>query len=300
MKKKFVFIGDTNSINIEIIIKSHNFLKNKVKYILLGNISDLENELSKLFCKKKVNRIFDPFNQINYKKDQINIYNIENLAKKKYKNLLNQINVANFLSLKTGIDLVTLPIDKSLFKKHIEFTGMTEYLGKINNKKTIMLMHGNQFSIIPLTTHINLKKVSSYIKEKIISSSLKEIKNQINKKSYKLNFKKVNFLCYNPHCGEKNTLGFEDDIISKCIKKLKNISGPFPADSAFNKIDKNTLFISMYHDQALIPFKIINQKSMNITLGLNYIRLSPAHGTASDIKYKGLANNSSYLECMQY
>ena len=50
----------------------------------------------------------------------------------------------------------------------------------------------------------------------------------------------------------------------------------------------------------LIPFKIINQKSMNITLGLNYIRLSPAHGTATDIKYKGLANNSSYLECMQY
>ena len=83
MKKKFVFIGDINSINIEIIIKSHNFLKNKVKYILLGNISDLENELSKLFCKKKVNRIIDPFNQLNYKKDQINIYNIENLGKKK-------------------------------------------------------------------------------------------------------------------------------------------------------------------------------------------------------------------------
>ena len=300
MKRKFVFIGDTNSINIELIVKSHNFLKNKVKYILLGNISDLEIELAKLFCKKKINKVNDPFNQLNYKKDQFNIFDIENVGKKKFKNLLNQINVANFLSSKTGIDLVTLPIDKSLFKKEIEFTGMTEYLGNINNKKTIMLMHGNKFSIIPLTTHINLKKVSDYIKKEIITSFLKEILNQTNKKLYKLHFKKIKFLCYNPHCGEKNTLGIEDDIIYKSIKKTKKVLGPYPADSAFNIIDENTLYISMYHDQALIPFKIVNQKSMNITLGLNYVRLSPAHGTASDIKYKGLANNASYLECMQY
>ena len=55
----------------------------------------------------------------------------------------------------------------------------------------------------------------------------------------------------------------------------------------------------MYHDQALIPFKILNKRSLNLTLGLNYRRISPAHGTAVDIKFKGIANNSSYIECMQ-
>ena len=56
----------------------------------------------------------------------------------------------------------------------------------------------------------------------------------------------------------------------------------------------------MYHDQALIPFKILNKKGINLTLGLNYRRLSPTHGTANDIKFMDRADISSYLACMQY
>ena len=63
--------------------------------------------------------------------------------------------------------LITMPINKSIFKKKIKFIGMTEYLGKLNKKSTIMLMHGDKFSIIPITTHINLKNVHKYIKSKI-------------------------------------------------------------------------------------------------------------------------------------
>ena len=55
----------------------------------------------------------------------------------------------------------------------------------------------------------------------------------------------------------------------------------------------------MYHDQVLIPFKILNKKGINLTLGLNYRRLSPAHGTALDIKYKNISDNTSYIECMK-
>ena len=68
--------------------------------------------------------------------------------------------------------------------------------------------------------------------------------------------------------------------------------------TGFNNIKKNTLFISTYHDQALIPFKILNKKGINMTLGLNYRRMSPAHGTAKDIKYKNVSDNSSFVECM--
>ena len=65
-------------------------------------------------------------------------------------------------------------------------------------------------------------------------------------------------------------------------------------------IKKNTLFISTYHDQALIPFKIINKKSLNMTIGLNYRRLSPAHGTAKNIKFKNIADNTSYITCLLF
>ena len=86
----------------------------------------------------------------NYDKNMLNIFNVENISREKSINLINQIKISNYLSEKTKFDLVTLPIDKSVFKKKIEFNGMTEFLGELNNKKTIMLMHGDKFSIIHL------------------------------------------------------------------------------------------------------------------------------------------------------
>ena len=300
MKKKFVFLGDLDSINLELIHNSHYYLKNKVEYILLGNIKDASKYLSKINSKIEINEIYNPLNFENYKKDTLNFFNIENIHKEKHLTLLNQLSIANHLSNSSQVDLVTLPINKSVFKKKIEFTGMTEYLAKINKKNTIMLMHGEKFSIIPLTTHINLKDVRSYLNKKYLGLKLTLISKQIQRKIYELNFKSINFLCYNPHCSEENTIGNEDRKITEIIKKFKNINGPFSADSAFNKIQNNLLFISMYHDQALIPFKILNKKGINLTLGLNYRRLSPAHGTAKDIKYKNIANPSSYIACMDF
>jgi len=300
LKKKFVFLGDLDSINLELIHNSHNYLKKKVKYILLGNIKDASKYLSKINSKIEINEIYNPLNFENYKKNNLNFFNIENIYKEKYQILLNQLSIANHLSNSTQIDLVTLPINKSVFKKKIEFTGMTEYLAKINRRDTIMLMHGEKFSVIPLTTHINLKDVRKYLNKKYLNLKLTLINKQIQRRIYELNFKSIKFLCYNPHCSEQNTIGNEDRKITEIIKKFKNIYGPLSADSAFNKIQNNLLFISMYHDQVLIPFKILNKKGINLTLGLNYRRLSPAHGTAGDIKYKNIANLSSYIACMNF
>ena len=300
MKKKFVFLGDLDSINLELIHNSHNYLKNKVKYILLGNIKDASKYLSKINSNLEINEIYNPLNFENYKKDNLNFFNIENIHKEKHQTLLNQLSIVNHLSNSSQIDLVTLPINKSVFKKKIEFTGMTEYLGKINKRNTIMLMHGEKFSVIPLTTHINLKDVRKHLNKKYLNLKLTLINKQIQRRIYELNFKSIKFLCYNPHCSEENTIGNEDRKISKIIKKFKNIYGPLSADSAFNNIQNNLLFISMYHDQALIPFKILNKKGINLTLGLNYRRLSPAHGTAKDIKYKNISNSSSYIACMDF
>ena len=300
MKKKFVFLGDLDSINLELISKSHKYLKNKVEYILLGNIKDASKYLSKLNSNLEINEIYNPLNFENYKRNTLNFFNIENTHKDKHKILLNQLSIANHLSNSSKIDLVTLAVNKYIFKKKIEFTGMTEYLAKINKRNTIMLMHGEKFSVIPLTTHINLKDVIKNLNKKYLNSKLTLISRQIERNIYKLKFKSIKFLCCNPHCGEENTIGNEDKIIKTVIKKFKNIYGPYSADSAFSNFGNNLLFISMYHDQALIPFKILNKKGINVTLGLNYRRLSPAHGTARDIKYKNIANPSSYLACMDF
>ncbi len=300
IKKKYIFLGDVDSINIEIIIKSFNRLKNRTFYIIICNKLDL---LKNSFYKKNkldINEIYDPINFLNYKKNKLNIFNISNVSKEKHLNLINQIKVANNLANITKYDLVTMPINKSIFKKKIKFNGMTEYFGKINNKNTIMLMFGDKFSIIPLTTHINLKQVHKSINSKNINFFLHNIFKNLQKNIYRFHFEHIKFLCYNPHCGEEGTLGKEDILIEKLIKKFKKIEGIYSGDSAFNKIEKKTLFFSTYHDQALIPFKIFNKKSINITLGLNYRRMSPAHGTAKDIKNKFMADNTSYLKCLLF
>jgi len=300
LKKKFVFLGDLDSINLELINNSHNYLKNKVEYILLGNIKDASKYLTKINSKIEINEIYNPLNFENYKKNSLNFFNIENIHKEKYQILLNQLSIANHLSNSSRIDLVTLPINKSVFKKKIEFIGMTEYLAKINRRNTLMLMHGEKFSVIPLTTHINLTDVRKYLNKRYLNLKLTLIKKQIQRRIYEFNFKSIKFLCYNPHCSEENTIGNEDRKITEIIKKFKNIYGPLSADSAFNKLQNNLLFISMYHDQVLIPFKILNKKGINLTLGLNYRRLSPAHGTARDIKYKNISNPFSYIACMDF
>ena len=262
---------------------------------------DISNYLKRISSRLKINEIYDPISFKENKRDYLNVFNIENVSSKKYINLINQINISNKLANKTKVDLVTLPINKSLFKKKIKFIGMTEYLAKINKCSTLMLMHGEKFSVIPLTTHINLKYVKDFINKKNINLRLNEIIIQTKRKIYNLNISKIKFLCYNPHCSENNTIGLEDKIITHSISNFKKISGPYSADSAFKNIEKNnTLYISMYHDQVLIPFKILNEKGINLTMGLDYRRLSPTHGTASDIKFKNIANVSSYLACMEY
>ena len=247
----------------------------------------------------QINEVLDPINFNNYNKNLLNIFNIENVSNEKYKNLLNQIEIANNLSVISKNDLVTLPINKSIFKKNMNFNGMTEYLAKINRKDTNMLMYGENFSIIPLTTHINLNDVSKFIEKKFIKSSIQKILFQLNRRIYNLKFNKIKFLCYNPHCGEDNTIGVQDKLIYQSISSFRKIKGPYAADSAFKNLNSKLLFISMYHDQVLIPFKLLNKRGINLTLGLDYRRLSPAHGTATDIVFKNKADLSSYLACME-
>ena len=105
IKKKFVFLGDTDSINIEIIMRSHNYLRDKVKYIVIGNKLELEKYLKRLKANIKINEILDPVSFKDYKKNFINIFNVTNLYKEKYKNLLNQLKLSNQLSSDTKYSL---------------------------------------------------------------------------------------------------------------------------------------------------------------------------------------------------
>ena len=166
-----------------------------------------------------------------------------------------------------------------------------------------MILFHKKIIISPVTTHLEIKKISKVISNK------KFLFNQIYNlnKSLQLDFNikkpKLAISGLNPHAGENGELGTEEkEIIKPVIKKLQkkdiDINGPFSADSILiNKnIDKFDCFIFIYHDQALIPFKFISQFSgVNYTGNLNIIRTSPDHGTAYNLLGSGKISNKSFI-----
>ena len=118
---------------------------------------------------------------------------------------------------------------------------------------------------------------------------------------------KIAVLGLNPHAGENGLIGDEEiKIIAPAIKSLQkkfNVSGPFVPDAFWgNKTYKKfDIILGMYHDQVLIPFKLLNfNNGVNFTAGLNLIRTSPDHGTAYDIAGLNKADESSILQSFKY
>jgi len=116
----------------------------------------------------------------------------------------------------------------------------------------------------------------------------------------------------NPHAGERGLLGSEDDaVISPAIKAAQELgidaSGPHPGDTVFNAAvrGKYDLVVAMYHDQGLIPLKLLAfDRAVNVTVGLQWkdrkvVRTSPDHGTAFDIAGKNAADAGSMKAAMQ-
>ena len=111
----------------------------------------------------------------------------------------------------------------------------------------------------------------------------------------------------NPHAGEDGTIGREDvEIIAPAVAALRAqgvaASGPTPADSLFHEAARARFdaAVCMYHDQALIPVKMLDfWGGVNVTLGLPIVRTSPDHGTAFDIAGRGLARPDSLIAAIR-
>ena len=161
--------------------------------------------------------------------------------------------------------------------------------------------YGDKFSVSPITTHIPLNKVyQSITKDKIINK-IKTI-NLYYKKFFKIK-PTIVVLGLNPHNNEFSKFSKETKVILPAVNHLKkigiNLEGPFPADTILLNKKKFNIIIGMYHDQVLPIFKAIHGfNAVNITLGLNYLRMSPDHGTAAKLIYKNKGNTSSLKKCI--
>ena len=167
-----------------------------------------------------------------------------------------------------------------------------------------MLIKDKNFSVSPITTHLELKKVSKNIKTSVIVNKVKMIDLWYRKKLKKK--PKIALLGLNPHNSELRSLSEERKFIIPAIFKLKknkiNVNGPFVADTIFiNDYKDYDVVVGMYHDQVLAPFKsMFKFNSINITIGLKYQRVSPDHGTAINLIGKNKADCNSLVNCIKF
>ena len=218
---------------------------------------------------------------------------------------LRYVNIALDLWISGVIDcMVTGPVNKSLIEKSgVVFTGHTEYIADyIGEKNPCMLMYSEKYRVILVTTHIPLSHVSG----EVTAERIRQVALTANDAISKIEGRPVKIaVCgLDPHCGDEGAIGtFDMEVTRPVIEELKGhgikISGPFAADTVFmpEKWETYDCVVALYHDQGLIPFKVLAfDRGVNVTLGLSIIRTSVDHGTAFDIAGKNIAGHSSMVE----
>ena len=203
--------------------------------------------------------------------------------------------------------LTTCPINKQAMNvAGYSFPGHTELLAHLAQVPSVAMMFlGSRWKIVLVTTHLPLKDVSKWITATRILSVLR-LTDEGMKKYFGIPHPKIAVLGLNPHCGEEGLLGEEEKReILPAIAEAKSLGmdvrGPFPADSFFDLSGRYTydVVVSMYHDQGLIPVKMLDFKeAINFTLGLPFIRTSVDHGTAYDIAGRGLADPTNLVKAI--
>lgn len=316
MKRPIIIIlGEPNSISSEIFLKSLNYIKKtKLNFIIIGNYSLLEKQANyldfKINVKFKLSEINSlenvKFNFINVDYKQSKPFNLKTNSSDTFVKQCFEHAVI-LLKKKLAIGLINLPINKSKFTKN-KYKGITEYIAdKTNNRnKENMLLFNENFSVLPLTTHIPLKKVYKEISYKKIEKACKNINNFYLKTIKRKKFK-IGILGLNPHNGENGYIGNEEKkIIIPAINKLKKkypIIGPLSPDTSFLQREKLQIdvLIGHYHDQILTTFKTkFDFNAINITIGLPFIRISPDHGIGTGIIGKGIANPKSFKKAVKF
>jgi len=205
--------------------------------------------------------------------------------------------------------ICTMPVSKSILQDgaNFPFPGHTEYLAHLDRKNTYGMMLVNKYlRVVPATIHIPIKDISKYLTAELIEKTIKTTYQELTSR-FSISNPSIWISGLNPHAGEAGTIGDEEQkFIIPVIRKLQsegyNLSGPISADTMFygKKRRRFDAAVCMYHDQALIPIKTLDfHSSVNLTIGLSFIRTSPDHGTAFDIAGKNLANPTSTIEAIK-
>lgn len=200
--------------------------------------------------------------------------------------------------------ITTCPINKQAMQiAGFSYNGHTELLAERTGCDVFaMMLAGSRLRVVLVTIHIAIKHVPAMLSQKRIEQTI-AVAGQALVDRFRLQSPRIAVAGLNPHAGEEGLFGDEEEtIIRPAIHNAKrhgfNVTGPFPPDTIFYQAQKGLydVVVCMYHDQGLIPFKLLHfTDGVNTTLGLPIIRTSVDHGTAYDIAGTGKADPGSLI-----
>ncbi|HEX7370749.1 MAG TPA: 4-hydroxythreonine-4-phosphate dehydrogenase PdxA [Rhodanobacteraceae bacterium] len=197
--------------------------------------------------------------------------------------------------------VVTAPVQKSVINDAGErFTGHTELFAQRAGCDVVMMLASTELRVALATTHLPLAEVPTAITRESLARTLRIMHSELIAK-FGIAAPRIAVLGLNPHAGEGGHLGHEEiDTIIPTLDALRDegmqLIGPLPADTAFVPAMRSRYdaVLAMYHDQALPVLKSeAFDRTVNITLGLPFVRTSVDHGTALDLAGTGRADPSS-------
>jgi 4-hydroxythreonine-4-phosphate dehydrogenase len=204
--------------------------------------------------------------------------------------------------------IVTAPANKhALHLAGYRYPGQTELLAEgLGAQDFAMMLVAEDFRVALVTTHLPLRQVAAALSTNLILRRLRVLQKDLTAR-FRLAAPRIAVTGLNPHAGEGGLLGEEEQtIITPAIQLARTegiaAAGPFSADALFGQYKQRRFeaYLTMYHDQGLIPLKMFGfGRAVNYTAGLPVIRTSPDHGTAFDIAGKNLADAASMVEAIR-
>ena len=315
-----ITMGDPVGIGPEIIIKAlvSGRLCDCCRPVVLGDVVIMQREISRLSLPVKLDEIRSP-QHISSTAEVLSIIAVSQLnadivrcgqpTHETGRAMASYIVHAVGLATEQIIDaIVTAPINKkSLRDAGYDYPGHTEMLaGLTDTKDVVMMLAGEKLRVVLVTIHCSVSQIPQLLDpDKILRTIL--ITHKSLKKYFSIDSPRVAIAALNPHAGENGLFGREEiDLITPAIKQAQNkgvdASGPYPSDTLFYQAaqGKYDVVVCMYHDQGLIPLKLLHfDDGVNVTLGLPIIRTSVDHGTAYDIVGKGIASPESLISAVK-
>ena len=297
-----ITMGDPNGVGPEVIVKaiSSNEIKDLCEIVIFGDAGILQ---------KAANNSVSNIQIVECSEFGLEDLKPSTLDRKAGQASLDYITTAVKSALENEIDaIVTAPISKeSTHLAGSKYPGHTEMLKDLSgSNQAVMMFEGQKFKVMLVTIHEALSNVPKLISKDRVLSTIKLTHDSL-VNLFKIDAPKIVICGLNPHAGESGAFGNEEiDHIIPAVEEARelgiNVEGPLPADTLFYYANQGKwdAVVAMYHDQGLIPFKLVSfNDGVNITLGLPIIRTSPDHGTAFDIAWKGVADPSSMIAAIK-